>query len=88
VLVNVNAYHQPGVEAGKKAAATVLEIQAKIVECLSSASQALTVDDVARTAKLEESRENIFKILRHLAANGRVKVAHGASVFEDTYVSA
>ncbi len=87
-LVNVNAYHQPGVEAGKKAAATVLEIQAKIVECLSSASQALTVDDVARTAKLEESRENIFKILRHLAANGRVKVAHGASIFEDTYVSA
>ena len=27
---NINAYHQPGVEAGKKAAAAVLELQAKV----------------------------------------------------------
>src|ERR1044072_2451518 len=30
-LVGINAYHQPGVEAGKKAAASVLALQAKIV---------------------------------------------------------
>ena len=30
-LVNINAYHQPGVEAGKKAAAAVLALQEKIV---------------------------------------------------------
>jgi glucose-6-phosphate isomerase len=87
-LVNINAYHQPGVEAGKKAAATVLEIQGKVIESLSRASQALTVDEVVKAAKIEESRETVFKILRHLAANGRVKVAHGASVFEDAYAPA
>jgi glucose-6-phosphate isomerase len=87
-LVNINAYHQPGVEAGKKAAATVLEIQAKVLESLSIVSRSLTVDDVAKAAKLEESKETVFKILRHLAANGRVKVTSGASVFEDTYASA
>ena len=86
--MNINAYHQPGVEAGKKAAATVLEIQAKVLESLSIVSRSLTVDDVAKAAKLEESKETVFKILRHLAANGRVKVTSGASVFEDTYASA
>src|SRR5205807_738364 len=30
-LVGINAYHQPGVEAGKKAAAAVLELQAKVL---------------------------------------------------------
>ena len=30
-LVDLNAYHQPGVEAGKKAAAEVLELQARIL---------------------------------------------------------
>jgi Mn-dependent DtxR family transcriptional regulator len=48
----------------------------------------LTVDDVAKAAELDESRETVFKILRHLAANGRVNVTRGASIFEDTYASA
>jgi glucose-6-phosphate isomerase len=87
-LVNINAYHQPGVEAGKKAAATVLRIQAKVVECLSNYSEALTVEDLAKRASLEESKETVFKILRHLAANGRVRVYPGASIFEDAYASA
>ena len=29
-LVNINAYHQPGVEAGKKAAGEIIEIQRKL----------------------------------------------------------
>jgi glucose-6-phosphate isomerase len=35
-LVGVNAYHQPGVEAGKKAAATLLALQAKVVAALTA----------------------------------------------------
>ena len=34
-LVGINAYHQPGVEAGKKAAAGVLALQAKVLAALS-----------------------------------------------------
>ncbi len=36
-LVNINAYHQPGVEAGKKAAAAVLALQGQVVAKLSAA---------------------------------------------------
>ena len=38
-LVNINAYHQPGVEAGKKAAAAVLGLQSKILGALSTTPQ-------------------------------------------------
>src|SRR5580704_5234160 len=44
-LVNVNAYHQPGVEAGKKAAAAVLELQAKVLAALTDSPQ--TADQIA-----------------------------------------
>src|SRR5208283_978230 len=33
-LININAYHQPGVEAGKKAAGAVIALQLKILGCL------------------------------------------------------
>ena len=38
-LVNVNAYHQPGVEAGKKAAAAVLALQTKVLGELTTTPQ-------------------------------------------------
>jgi glucose-6-phosphate isomerase len=33
-LVNINAYHQPGVEAGKKAAAALLDLQARLEQAM------------------------------------------------------
>src|SRR6266700_1528151 len=36
-LMQVNAYHQPGVEAGKKAATRILQLQPKVLAQLSSA---------------------------------------------------
>src|SRR5256885_1054963 len=38
-LVGVNAYHQPGVEAGKKAAASVLALQGKVLSATSATPQ-------------------------------------------------
>jgi glucose-6-phosphate isomerase len=35
-LVNINAYHQPGVEAGKKAATAVIELQLRVRELLTT----------------------------------------------------
>ena len=74
-LVNINAYHQPGVEAGKKAAAGVLDLQARL--------EGLLADGVSRS--LEElqqqlalpSPEPVFWILRHLCANSRGYRAEG-----------
>jgi len=41
-LVNINAYHQPGVEAGKKAAASILDLQRKIVQVVRETGLLLT----------------------------------------------
>ena len=38
-LIGINAYHQPGVEAGKKAAAVVLELQRRILDALGPKNQ-------------------------------------------------
>jgi glucose-6-phosphate isomerase len=75
-LVNVNAYHQPGVEAGKKAAGSVLEAQAKVVAALSATPQ--TADQLAAKIGLVDAAETIFQVLEHLAANGRVKASSAA----------
>jgi glucose-6-phosphate isomerase len=70
-LVNVNAYHQPGVEAGKKAAAAVLDLQEKAVAHLASAGAPQTADAVADAIGQPQEAETVFKVLQHLAANER-----------------
>jgi glucose-6-phosphate isomerase len=52
-LVGFNAYHQPGVEAGKKAAAKVLDLQTRAVEALrNQPGSALT----AKKSRLTSAR--------------------------------
>lgn len=70
-LVNINAYHQPGVEAGKKAAAAVLDLQKRVVQVLKSAGQPLTLEAIAARADAPGQVEAIYKIVRHLHANQR-----------------
>ncbi len=66
-LVHINAYHQPGVEAGKKAAADILDVQARIVAHLQTNKTAQTAEQIALA--IEADPEETFHILRHLAAN-------------------
>ncbi|MEM8738355.1 MAG: glucose-6-phosphate isomerase [Planctomycetota bacterium] len=68
-LVNINAYHQPGVEAGKKAAATVLEVQHPAVAALTDTPQSAT--DLAQSIGQPEAVEIIEHVLNHMAANKR-----------------
>ncbi|MGB2924162.1 MAG: glucose-6-phosphate isomerase [Limnothrix sp.] len=70
-LVNINAYHQPGVEAGKKAAASVLELQTKVVNAVKASESALTLEALATKIDALDEIEVIYKIVRHLAMNGR-----------------
>ena len=68
-LVNINAYHQPGVEAGKKAAARLLELQKGVREkLLASKGTPVTADGLA--GLLGADTEDIYHILVHLSANG------------------
>jgi len=69
-LIGINAYHQPGVEAGKKAAGGILALKLKAAAALrGAAGQALTAEALAARMGQAEQAELVFKILEHLAAN-------------------
>ncbi|MFT4563819.1 MAG: glucose-6-phosphate isomerase [Gammaproteobacteria bacterium] len=68
-LVGINAYHQPGVEAGKKASASVLGLQNQLVAVLSS--QPRTAMQLAAAIGCEDESETVLALLEHLVANGR-----------------
>ena len=70
-LVNVNAYHQPGVEAGKKAAASILALQQEVITLLRDCGHSLRIVDIADKLGKAEEIEAIYQILRHLEANER-----------------
>jgi len=87
-LINVNAYHQPGVEAGKKAAGTVLALQGEILAMLQSQKdRAFTCEECALALARPEEVETIFSILKHLAANPDhgVSVAQGEKPWESRF---
>ena len=69
-LIGINAYHQPGVEAGKKAAGGVVALKQRIAAALKAApGQAFTAEQLATHLNAPEQTELVFKILEHLAAN-------------------
>ena len=81
-LVNINAYDQPGVEAGKKAASKLLELQKQVHAELSRDGK--TAEQIARSIGADP--EEVFHLLRHLASNDtRVKVAAGAETADDRF---
>ncbi|CAN5485159.1 glucose-6-phosphate isomerase [soil metagenome] len=81
-LVHINAYHQPGVEAGKKAATSFLETIATAKAALTADAQ--TADALAGANGLDP--EDTYHALVHLAANsGAITHTAGASPAEDTF---
>ena len=87
LLIHINAYHQPGVEAGKRAANRILEIQGQLLTWLEKhPQQTFTIDQLHSALKLSEQQELIFKILEHLSTNQRVyRVSLKTSPFECSY---
>jgi glucose-6-phosphate isomerase len=70
-LVGINAYHQPGVEAGKKAAQDAIDAQGRILALLQSKATALGVEAIAEGIGRPNDAELVFKICMHLARNSR-----------------
>jgi glucose-6-phosphate isomerase len=74
-FIGINAYHQPGVEAGKKAAAGVIELNLRIQKCLQGAAgEALTADEIKARLAPADCPETIYKLLEFLASkpNGTI----------------
>ena len=90
LLVNVNAYHQPGVEAGKKMAGAIIKLQHDALSLVrSNPGRSFTVEEAATAIKAEEQVESLFKILEHASMNEdhRVKRIPGKNIFDARYQS-
>jgi glucose-6-phosphate isomerase len=82
-LVNINAYDQPGVEAGKKAATRLLELQ-KQVRAKLTRGPGKTAEEIARS--IDADPEDVFHVLRHLANNDRdIRVSRGEEPADDQF---
>jgi glucose-6-phosphate isomerase len=87
-LINVNAYHQPGVEAGKKAAGWVIQLQTKALTFLKKErGRSFTSGEIASALGVPEEVEMVFKLLEHAAANvdHPIKKVPGKSPFLSRY---
>lgn len=85
-LIGINAYHQPGVEAGKKAATAVLALKQRITSTLTAHSgQAFTAESLAEKLGSVDQTELVFKVLEHLAANGQARKIAQKPWFTSTF---
>ncbi len=66
-LIDVNAYHQPGVEAGKKAATSILELQSRIEDLLTD-GEVRTLDTICEQLNIPY-HEDVFWISRNIVKN-------------------
>ncbi len=85
-LIGINAYHQPGVEAGKKTAAYYLKIKNDILEkMIANPGKTYTPEALASDLNLEIDTEIIFKLLEHLSANPEKGIIKNpAAIFYNT----
>ncbi len=65
-LVNINAYHQPGVEAGKKAAGAIIALQQKVRAFLLDHPSESDAAAIAAAVGEPEEAEMVYAILRRL----------------------
>jgi len=82
-LVNVNAYDQPGVEAGKTAATKLLQLQKQVREKLTTGA-GKTAEEIARS--IDADPEDVFHVLRHLASNNpHVRITTGGEIVDERF---
>jgi glucose-6-phosphate isomerase len=82
-VANINAYDQPGVEAGKKAATRLLQLQKQIIEKMI-VGRGQTAEEIARS--IDADPEDVFHVLRHLASNDPdIRVTEGEVPPDDQF---
>jgi len=88
-LIGINAYHQPGVEAGKKAASAVVDLQRRILAALAARPEGATVEELAAEIGASDEVETAFHILERLAASPArgVRRKAGSGPFDAVYLS-
>jgi len=84
-LVNINAYHQPGVEAGKKAATTFLDLLSRVKGHLSESGSSGVIAEAMASNLGEADVEPVYHALNHLAAQGFCTRSEGATPAGDEF---
>lgn len=89
-LIDVNAYDQPGVEAGKKCATDALALLVALLDELRRSGESLTALQLAERIGRQEQAETCFHLLRHAAANvdHAVEMTPGDSLQATTFRAA
>ena len=87
-FLNLNAYHQPGVEAGKQAAEAILDIERSILDYLSKRKGTpFSCAEIATELHQPDEIEHVFKICRRLSQNMSQMICktNAANIFENRY---
>lgn len=67
--VDINAYHQPGVEAGKVAAQAIIDLKQLVVADLAKNKGASNCEELAARIGCPDEAEHVFKLLDMLRCN-------------------
>ena len=67
IMIHINAYHQPAVEFGKKAAGGLIDLKNKAAALLRAEKTAMTAKELA--AKLGADESDVFRLMLHLCSN-------------------
>ena len=86
LMIHINAYHQPAVEFGKKAAGGLIELKNRAAEVLLSAKAPMTAAELA--AKLGADESDVFRLMLHLCSNDPRLTLEYKDPVEETVFSA
>ncbi|MGX8698503.1 MAG: glucose-6-phosphate isomerase, partial [bacterium] len=82
-LIGINAYHQPAVEFGKKAAGGLIETKNRAYACLKASGKPMTAPELSEA--LGADAEDIFRLLLHLSANGSVTMTPAENITDSCF---
>ena len=84
LLIHINAYHQPAVEFGKKAAGGLIELKNRAAQMLLDTGEAMTARKLAE--KLNAPESDVFRLMLHLAVNDdRFAVEYAEPVIDSSF---
>lgn len=68
-MIGINAYHQPGVEAGKKAASGFIELKKQLQKVFTTNKEMLSVEEIQSKLDTSYEQDDIYYLLRFMACN-------------------
>ena len=84
IMIGINAYHQPAVEFGKKAAGGLIDLKNRAAKLLLSADRAMTAQELANM--LDAGADDVFRLMLHLCSNDpRFAVSLQEPIAESTF---